>query len=51
VDFKLSAVKLSRLGSAQAQYVAEAPDIHPFMLSRKRNGASRLEVFLGDKSG
>jgi len=36
VEFKLSAVRLSKLPDVQVQQVAEALDIHPFMLSRWR---------------
>jgi|SRR5215510_729895 len=36
LEFKLSAVRLSKLPSVQVQQVAEALDIHPFMLSRWR---------------
>jgi transposase len=36
LEFKLSAVKLSKLPGVQVQHVAEALDIHPFMLSRWR---------------
>ena len=35
-EFKLKAVKLSDLSGVQVQDVAEALDIHPFMLSRWR---------------
>lgn len=35
-EFKLKAVKLSQLKNVQVQDVAEALDIHPFMLSRWR---------------
>jgi transposase len=35
-EFKASAVKLSRLPGVQVQHVAQALDIHPFMLSRWR---------------
>jgi len=35
-EFKLKAVKLSELDGVQVQDVAEALDIHPFMLSRWR---------------
>ncbi len=38
-DFKLTAVKLSRVPGVQVQTVAEALDIHPFMLSRWRKEA------------
>jgi transposase len=36
LEFKLTAVKLSRLSGVHVQDVAEALDIHPFMLSRWR---------------
>jgi transposase len=36
VDFKLTAVRLSGMPGVQAQTVAAALDIHPFMLSRWR---------------
>ena len=35
-DFKATAVKLSQLAEVRVQDVAEALDIHPFMLSRWR---------------
>ena len=35
-EFKLSAVKLSSLPAVQVNQVAEALDIHPFMLSKWR---------------
>lgn len=35
-EFKLKAVKLSNLPGVQVQQVAEALDVHPFMLSRWR---------------
>ena len=35
VEFKLTAVKLSEMPGVQVQTVADALDIHPFMLSRK----------------
>ena len=35
-EFKVKAVKLSGLSGVQVQEVAEALDIHPFMLSRWR---------------
>ena len=38
-EFKLTAVKLSGLPGVQVQTVAEALDIHPFMLSRWRKEA------------
>ena len=36
LEFKRAAVKLSQLRDVQVQAVAEALDIHPFMLSRWR---------------
>ena len=39
VEFKLTAVKLSGLPGVQVQTVADALDIHPFMLSRWRKEA------------
>ena len=36
LEFKLSAVRLSKLPGVQVQQVADALDIHPFMLSRWR---------------
>ena len=39
VGFKLTAVKLSRMAGVQVQTVADALDIHPFMLSRWRKEA------------
>jgi transposase len=36
VEFKLTAVKLSHLRGVEVQTVANALDIHPFMLSRWR---------------
>jgi len=44
VEFKLTAVKLSGMPGVQVQTVADALDIHPFMLSRWRlppRGGSR----------
>src|SRR5712692_9383114 len=38
-EFKLTAVKLSRMTGVQVQTVADALDIHPFMLSRWRKEA------------
>jgi hypothetical protein len=37
-EFKLKAVKLSDLGGVQVKDVAEALDIHPFMLSCGASG-------------
>ena len=39
LEFKLSAVQLSKLRRVQIQDVAQALDIHPFMLSRWRKEA------------
>jgi transposase len=39
LEFKLSAVQLSKLRGVQIQDVAQALDIHPFMLSRWRKEA------------
>ena len=39
VEFKLTAVKLSRMAVVEVQTVADALDIHPFMLSRWRKEA------------
>lgn len=39
IEFKLTAVKLSGMPGVQVQTVAEALDIHPFMLSRWRKEA------------
>ena len=39
LDFKLKAVKLSQLKGVQVQAVAEALEIHPFMLSKWRKEA------------
>ena len=36
IEFKVTAVKLSKLRGVQIQHVAQALDIHPFMLSRWR---------------
>lgn len=38
-EFKLTAVKLSRMPGVEVQAVAKALDIHPFMLSRWRKEA------------
>lgn len=38
-EFKLTAVKLSQIPGIEVQSVAEALDIHPFMLSRWRREA------------
>jgi transposase len=39
VEFKVTAVKLSGMPGVQVQTVADALDIHPFMLSRWRKEA------------
>jgi len=39
LEFKLTAVRLSRMPGIEVQTVAEALDIHPFMLSRWRKEA------------
>ena len=39
LEFKLKAVKLSQLNGVEVQAVAEALEIHPFMLSRWRKEA------------
>jgi len=39
VEFKLTAVKLSRMPDVEVQTVAQALDIHPIMLSRWRQEA------------
>ena len=39
LEFKLKAVKLSQLPGVEVQAVADALDIHPFMLSRWRKEA------------
>ncbi len=39
VEFKLTAVKLSGMPGVQVQTVADALDLHPFMLSRWRKEA------------
>ena len=39
LDFKLKAVKLTRIPGMEVQAVAEALDIHPVMLSRWRQEA------------
>ena len=52
LEFKLSAVQLSKLRGVQIQDVAQALDIHPFMLSRWRKevrdgrlrGAGRVKL-------
>ena len=49
VEFKLTAVKLSHMPGVEVQTVAEALDIHPFMLSRWRKEAR--EGFLASPRG
>ena len=39
LEFKLKAVKLSQLKGVQVQAVADALEIHPFMLSKWRKEA------------
>ena len=39
LEFKLKAVKLSQLPGVEVQAVADALEIHPFMLSRWRKEA------------
>ena len=39
LEFKLKAVKLSQLGGVEVQSVADALEIHPFMLSKWRKEA------------
>src|SRR5882672_6183039 len=39
LEFKLKAVKLSQLKGVEVQAVADALEVHPFMLSRWRKGA------------
>jgi transposase len=50
-EFKVKAVKLSHLGGVEVQEVADALDIHPFMLSRwrkeYREGHLRARVGVG----
>ena len=50
LEFKLKAVKLSQLPGVEVQAVADALEIHPFMLSRwrkeARDGALRGRVAL-----
>ena len=46
LEFKLKAVKLSQLKGAEVQAVADALEIHPFMLSRWRKEA-RDDVLRG----
>jgi transposase-like protein len=44
LEFKLKAVKLSQLPGVEVQAVADALEIHPFMLSRWRKEARDAEV-------
>jgi len=50
LEFKLKAVKLSQLKGVEVQAVADALEIHPFMLSRWRKEA-RDRVLRGRVSG
>jgi transposase len=50
LEFKLKAVKLSQLPGIEVQAVAEALEIHPFMLSRWRKEA-RDGILRGRVSG
>lgn len=50
VEFKLTAVKLSHMPGVEVQTVANALDIHPFMLSRWRKEV-RDGVLKGTKAG
>jgi transposase len=56
LEFKLKAVKLSQLQGVQVQAVAEALEIHPFMLSKWRKEAregvlrGRVSVPVGVKT-
>ena len=43
-DFKLQAVKLSQIEGVRVQDVAEALDIHPYMLSRWRKEAREGQI-------
>ena len=45
--FKATAVKLSQLAGVQVQHVAEALDIHPFMLSRWRKESREGRIVAG----
>jgi transposase len=49
-EFKLKAVKLSQIKGVQVQDVADALDIHPFMLSRWRKEVreGRIRARAGD---
>ena len=52
LEFKLEAVKLSKLKGVEVQAVADALEIHPFMLSRwrkqARDGVLRRRVSLAE---
>lgn len=50
LEFKLTAVRLSQQRGIQVQAVAEALDIHPFMLSRWRKEV-RDGVLRGKRTG
>lgn len=45
--FKATAVRLSQLAGVQVQQVAEALDIHPFMLSRWRKESREGRIVAG----
>ena len=47
--FKATAVKLSQLSGVQVQHVAEALDIHPFMLSRLRKESREGRIGAGKR--
>lgn len=44
LEFKLQAVKLSQLKGVEVQAVADALEIHPFMLRRGSFGALGCEI-------
>jgi transposase len=44
LEFKLKAVRLSQLKGVEVQAVADALEIHPFMLSRWRVARPRLSA-------
>jgi transposase len=48
LEFKLKAVKLSQLRGVEVQAVADALEIHPFMLSRWRKEARDGRDITGD---
>lgn len=52
-EFKVKAVKLSHISGVQVQDVAEALDIHPFMLSRwrKEHREGRIRARVGIEPG